>query len=372
MRNSNKQSVLQEVFNNEPISRTQVSKQLSLNKVTVSDIFRKLLEESYIIEIGQGISTNSGGRKPIMVEINHKYGYTINLDFGYKYLDIMVNYFNGRTFYKMHKVIDTLDGNKVLCEAIQLIVDSDRPQTVNGLLGIAVSIHGVVYENKILYSPRINFFNVDVEITLEKEFGVPVMLENDANLTAIFERDFNVLNDKKNIISIIINKKGVGAGIILNGKLHLGTNGKAGEIGHSILINSPKDDPFSKLNTVEYYCSEDAIMEKMNTNGEIEIINYEDVEVNEVLNEFCYYLSIVIYNLLVTFDPDIIYINSKLVKSVTFLLKKIKYNMVYLTKAETPIELSCNVESSTLLGGCSLITHKVLDMEEMYLRFHNN
>jgi len=46
----------------------QVSKQLSLNKVTVYDIFRKLLEEKYIIEIGQGFSTNSGGRKPIMVE----------------------------------------------------------------------------------------------------------------------------------------------------------------------------------------------------------------------------------------------------------------------------------------------------------------
>jgi len=68
MRNSNEQFVLQEVFNNWPISRIQVSKQLSLNKVTVYDIFRKLLEEKYIIEIGQGFSTNSGGRKPIMVE----------------------------------------------------------------------------------------------------------------------------------------------------------------------------------------------------------------------------------------------------------------------------------------------------------------
>lgn len=371
MRNSNEQSVLQQVFNNGPISRIQVSKQLGLNKVTVSDIFRKFLEESYVIEIGQGVSTNSGGRKPIMVEINYKYGYTINLDFGYKYLDIMINYFNGMTFYKMSKVIDTLDGNKVLDEAIKLINELNRPQTVNGFMGIAVSIHGVIYDNKILYSPQVNYFNVDVESILSKEFGVPVMVENEANLTAIFERDFNSLSDKKNIISVSIHK-GVGAGIILNGQLHIGTNGKAGEIGHSILINSPKDNPFSKFNTVEYYCSEDAIMEKINEKETINVIDYENTHVRKILDEFCYYLSIAIYNLIVGFDPDIIYINSKLMKSIPALLKKLKYNMVYLTNNETPIELSCNVESATLLGGCSLITHKVLNMEKMYLKFHNN
>lgn len=71
----------------------------------------------------------------------------------------------------------------------------------------------------------------DVVVQLEREFGVPIVIENDANLAAIGEATFGA---GKGIDSFVFLKlaRGVGAGLVVGGRLHRGATGFAGELGH--------------------------------------------------------------------------------------------------------------------------------------------
>ena len=95
----------------------------------------------------------------------------------------------------------------------------------------------------------------DVRIVqmLSNHFGVPVHLQNDANACAVAEWKFGAGKGTQNMIFLTFGT-GLGAGLILNGKLYAGTNGNAGEVGH---IRLAPDGPvgFGKAGSFEGFCS---------------------------------------------------------------------------------------------------------------------
>ncbi len=95
--------------------------------------------------------------------------------------------------------------------------------------------------------------NVPIVSILEKQFGVPASLQNDANACAIAEWRFGAGQGTKNLIFLTFGT-GLGAGLILEGKLYCGTNGMAGEIGH-IRIADTGPVGFGKAGSLEGFCS---------------------------------------------------------------------------------------------------------------------
>ena len=95
-----------------------------------------------------------------------------------------------------------------------------------------------------------NFAIVDY---IEKRFGLKAKLENDANACAVAEWKFGAGKGAKNIVFMTFGT-GLGAGLILDGRLYSGTNGNAGEVGH---IRLEKDGPigFNKVGSAEGFCS---------------------------------------------------------------------------------------------------------------------
>ena len=91
-----------------------------------------------------------------------------------------------------------------------------------------------------------------VEI-LEAHYGVPVHLQNDANACALAEWKFGAGKGTRNMIFLTFGT-GLGAGLILDGKLYGGTNGNAGEVGH---IRMSKNGPigYGKAGSLEGFCS---------------------------------------------------------------------------------------------------------------------
>ncbi|HDA7951098.1 TPA: ROK family transcriptional regulator, partial [Staphylococcus aureus] len=142
--NDNEKRVLREIYNHHNISRTQISKNLEINKATISSILNKLKYKSLVNEVGEGDSTKSGGRKPILLKVNHLYGYFISLDLTYSSVEVMYNYFDGNVI--KHESYDLPD-EKVssILSIIKKHIDiQEKLDTYNGLLGVSVSIHGVV------------------------------------------------------------------------------------------------------------------------------------------------------------------------------------------------------------------------------------
>ena len=372
--------VLQQVINNAPISRIEIARNLGMNKSSITTLYNEVDEMGYLKEIGSGEASKMGGRKPTLVTINDKYGYTISVDLGYRHLHIMSNLLNGESIGYERIEIDSrdiLDIIDIINKQIQTI-DADM-DTENGLLGIAFSIHGVVYENQISKSPFWDVKDVDLKQIFEDKYQVPVILENEANLSAVYERDFNAAQNEKNILSVSIHK-GIGAGIILNHHLYHGFKGAAGEIGSSLMFTDIDEQNQYNFDKVENYCSEDAIIENIQRQKNITGLDREglekllrdgDKDAQRVIDLFIAAISRVIYNASVSFSPEKIFINSKLMEDIPDIFTAIQTTTKSLDMVPE-LYLTKRSNYATLLGACSMITHHVLGLDDYNLVFSGN
>lgn len=125
---------------------------------------------------------------------------------------------------------------------------------------IGISCGGPLDSEKgvILSPPNLTGWdNVEIVKQIKEHFGVPVNLQNDANACAVAEWKFGAGRGKKNVVFMTFGT-GLGAGLILDGKLYSGTNGNAGEVGH---IRLEKTGPigFGKAGSFEGFCSGNGI-----------------------------------------------------------------------------------------------------------------
>jgi glucokinase len=97
-------------------------------------------------------------------------------------------------------------------------------------------VHGLVYE-----APQLpGWDGVPIVEVLRARFGVPVLLENDANAAALGENRYGAGRGMRNIVYLTIST-GVGGGIIIDGKVYHGATGAAGELGHMMLqVDGPR------------------------------------------------------------------------------------------------------------------------------------
>lgn len=369
--------VLQQVINNGPISRIEIARNLELNKSSITALYNEIEQIGYLKEVGNGSASKNGGRKPVLVSLNEKFGYTISIDIGYRHLHFMANYLNGSIAYYQTKEL-TKHNIQGILKLIDQTIDTFMEQetkTINGLLGICFSIHGVVFQNKIFKSPFLKMDNIDLVQKYQTKYQVPVILENEANLSAVYERDFNEAKNEDNILCISIHK-GIGAGIILNRHLYYGANGAAGEIGNSLMFTHHNQYQYEK---VEQYCSEDAILDTIKEQKQVSSFNRQDLEqllkqndseVQAVLDSFITSIARIIFNAAVSFAPEKIFINSPLMEELPSIFKAIQATTSEL-KMIPSLQLTKHSHHAILLGACSLITHHVLDLDQYDLILNN-
>ena len=94
---------------------------------------------------------------------------------------------------------------------------------------------------------------VDVVTPLHEQFGVPAALQNDANASALAEWKWGAGRGCQNIIFLTFGT-GIGAGLIINGRLYSGTNDMAGEVGH-IRMQPMGPLGYGKHGSLEGFCS---------------------------------------------------------------------------------------------------------------------
>ncbi len=124
------------------------------------------------------------------------------------------------------------------------------------LTAIGISCGGPLDSAKgIIYSPPNlpDWDAVPIVSILKERYGVPVYLQNDANACALAEWRFGAGKGYKNLIFLTFGT-GMGAGLILDGKLYSGTNDMAGEVGH---IRLAEQGPlgYGKMGSFEGFCS---------------------------------------------------------------------------------------------------------------------
>jgi len=108
--------------------------------------------------------------------------------------------------------------------------------------GVGIGAPGSVdTENgRVMFSGNLGWKDVALKRELEKHLGVPVFLQNDCNTCALGVHEVELEAKPRNMIGLFLGT-GIGGGLILEGKLYVGFNRTAGEVGHMVLeVNGPK------------------------------------------------------------------------------------------------------------------------------------
>lgn len=373
IREQNEAAVLQAIISQKNISRVQISHTTHLNKASVSQIIKKLLDDQLVFEVGSGTSTTSGGRRPIKLAFNGKCGLAIAFDVGYNYIKSKLAYIDGTPINNISKQNLILTKENIfpfLQETMnELLVD--LPQTPFGLTGIAIAIHGIVENNQMTFTPYYDLAGLDLVTPLTSAYQVPVFLENEANLTALGEYCF--ISDQENLISLSIHS-GIGAGIITNGQLQTGPHGASGEIGHSILFPNGTPCPCGNHGCLEQYASNKVLFDRYAKEKSLSLVNSdvfaEKVAEKEPLalklaDENCHYLAIGINNLITLFDPETIYMNSSVYRKIPNLVIQMEQLLNSRFTKEVRIKNSLLGENATLYGGIARIASQFLHIEKL-------
>lgn len=319
----NKSLVLEKVMNEAPISRAFIAQQLGLNKGTVSSLVSELIEERLVFETGRGKS--SGGRRPVMLTFNKNAGYSIGIDLGVNYILSILTDLKGNIIKEIYQHITERDFEIVyqyLKTSIKELIIS-TPDSPYGIVGIGVGVPGIVNNHgEILIAPNLHWRNINLKEIIEKDFNIPVVIENEANAGAYGEKLYGAGKDYKNMIYVSAGI-GIGVGIIINGELFTGAHGFSGEMGHSTIVVNGKKCSCGSEGCWERYASEKALLEEVEKRN---ILDSKQVSIEklidaaesgnenviEIFYEIGKYLAVGINNIINTFNPEQVIIGNRL------------------------------------------------------------
>lgn len=218
------------------ISRSEVSNITGWSKAKTSKEVRSLVEKGYLVEVGEGAS--QGGRKPRLLRFNNQLGYIAGIDIGATSMDIALADVTGAIVQRHSEPADVHESpESVLGHCSELIVEMANAQGVisDQILGIGVGVPGPVdFARGVLVAPPLmpEWENFLIRDFFKKTFSSAyVIVDNDVNILALGEQRAGDGTGIDHFIFVKIGT-GIGAGIISNGKIHRGSDGCAGDIGH--------------------------------------------------------------------------------------------------------------------------------------------
>ena len=231
--------------------RTEVSNIIGWSKAKTSKIVLDLIGKGYLIETGEGVSL--GGRKPLMLGINNQIGFLVGLDIGATSVDLALADISGKIYQRHSIPADVREAPEEFlntCSKLILEMVSKQGGYSDQVLGIGVGVPGPVdFARGVLVAPPLMFEweNFPIRDYLQCTFtGAYVVVDNDVNIMALGEKNAGDGIGIDNFIFVKIGT-GIGAGIVSNGKIHRGSTGCAGDIGH---ISVDKQGPVCRCGNV--------------------------------------------------------------------------------------------------------------------------
>lgn len=233
----NRALVIDQIRRNAPISRTDISKVTNLGLSTVTNIIEELRKGEVVFE--KGAADSSGGRRPILLEFNYTFGYTIGIKIEENHIILALTNLRAEILRKIMLSFEKgEEAPNVILKIIEGINEliSLSNTSIDRILGIGIAVSGLVNHQKgtVIRSPLLGWENVNLREEIGNQFNIPVYIDNDVNAYTLIELWMGYGKTQDNFICISIGA-GVGAGIVIDRKIYYGKLGGAGELGHTII-----------------------------------------------------------------------------------------------------------------------------------------
>jgi N-acetylglucosamine repressor len=236
-RAQNTQIVLKTIYANGPISRAEISRVTDLTPPTVSDVVSELITNGLVEEVGHAPS--SSGRRAILLQVVDDSRQLIGIDLSRRDFRGALANLRGQIKYRVDLPLQGRDGDAALALVYDL-ADILVETASSPLLGIGVGAPGLVDASKgvLQQSVNLNWRYIPLGNLLQKRYNLPVYMANDCQVAALAVYTFGAHADNELPLVVINVGWGVGAGIIIHGKLLHGTPVGAGEIGHVTVVEN--------------------------------------------------------------------------------------------------------------------------------------
>ncbi|WP_319369967.1 ROK family transcriptional regulator [uncultured Ilyobacter sp.] len=334
VRGSSISNVLEIVRSEGRVSRIQIAQKLGLTPASISKLTKKLIEKKFIEEERIEKRVNGAGRPQILLKLNSQAGYIIGVYMAPKKIDIILTDLSLKMLVKDSQPIKNMDKKKIMDQLFSMIETTILGVDREKIFGIGVAMNGMVdSENGIsIFSPHYDWDNFHIGKEIELKYGFKVLVDNDVRAMALGEMKFGVAEGQNDFVLINI-ENGIGAGIVIDGKLHRGVNFSAGEIGH-LTIDTSMDERCScgSKGCLEILASNWAIVDRTRArlkegkksrylSGKIENLEIEDichavkkgdVLSRTILEETAGYISLGMRHLINLLNPGMIVIVGKL------------------------------------------------------------
>jgi glucokinase len=327
-RRVNRQRLLEAVRRSGPISRADLAKTTRLSPPTVSALVEDLVHEVGLLrEVGVG--TSKGGRPPILLQFNSEFGYLVGVDVGSRTMRVALSDLQGKVLARHQEPTDTTGGGTAiidqLCQGVDEVFARARRDR-RKLYSVGVGAPGMtdVQTGRVISAVNLpGWVDLPLRDLIEARLEAPVRVDNDANMAALGERWQGSARRTDNFVFLALGA-GVGAGVVVGGRLHRGHHWYAGEISHMNLDFREWNADFGERGYLESHVGAAAIPEWQHARplvpdaagpGQdraaamatiIAAARSGDARAAAVIEELAIYLGTAVANIVAVLDPALI------------------------------------------------------------------
>ncbi|MCB1182311.1 ROK family transcriptional regulator [bacterium] len=228
-------AVLRLIWDQRRVSRAEIARLAGLSRSTVSEVVGEILPTGLVAELGEGKSR--GGRRPIVLAFRDDACVILGVEMGAAHVAVALTDLRGAVLawescdHPVRK--DPAGTRSLIADLCRRLLASpaagDRP-----LVGIGIAVPSPVDPAEPDHLSPVVLPAWEGRLGLEdlaEELGVPLFVDNDANLGALAEHWWGRGTDVDNLAYIKV-ATGIGSGHVIGGEIYRGATGVAGEIGH--------------------------------------------------------------------------------------------------------------------------------------------
>jgi glucokinase-like ROK family protein len=369
-----------------PRSRAELAAVTGLNRSTISSIINDLVSDGLVLETT--FQSDRVGRPGLLLELNPSGGFAVGLEIGVDFLSAIVTDFTANILWRRHEKSDPGQEQMAILEhAFTLVDDAVAFGRAQGLrpLGIGIGIPALVdlHRGYVMLAPNLHWENTPLRLMVTQRFKLPVIVENDGNASALAEYYFGAARDVRNSIYLSAGV-GLGAGILLDGKLFRGTDGYAAEIGHMVADPNGEQCACGKRGCYETLVSPRPVIRRVqafldsskapsslrDVRGPltfdlvIEAAREGDSVAVEALEQLGVNLGVVMANLINLFNPQMMILGGVLGHAADFLMpiveRSIESNALALSRQAVRLAASKYGDETCVMGAATLVLDQIM------------
>jgi len=360
------------------LSRADLAGAVNLTKSTVSLLVRELVNEGWLVE-REVVATGDLGRRPTPLFIDPDRLMLLGAEVGIESVRVVATSLTGEVKASTVANYGASRTAKACIASLSTALLKLRRQldASQQVLGIGVGLPGGVNEARgvLHFAPNLGWRDVAIGTLLGEKLqdtplaGVPLFVQNEADVAALGEMEFNLTPSSDPLLYVSINQ-GLGAGVIVGDRLLTGSRGFAGEVGHMVLQPGGPRCSCGRRGCAEALIATRAML---GGNDDVTVLRSlaevrahlvdEDAETLGAVNSAGRYLGVLLQNLAAAYDPACIVLGGAVVElGEPFLKPALDTLLDYASTANLPppsVRISRFGANAVAVGAAALARYRL-------------